>query len=108
MNKRKKVQLNMTMTDVLIQMSESNPGAISVMVQLLKKDENNFMFILSLDDMNIRGEQIWVGYKDYCKENIDTFIEAIKTRDKKMVDVINKECKRYIAVTSGGSWEHKE
>jgi hypothetical protein len=109
MENRKRIDSNMTTMDILMLISEGNPGAISVMMQILQKDKEDFglgfINLLDLDDMNIRGEQIWVGYKDHCGENIDTFIDAIKNRDKGMIDTINKSCsKRYTAVCHGASF----
>ena len=102
---RKKIELSMKTIDVLMIMSESNPGAISVMSQILEKEPVKGIYILlSLDDMNIRGSQIWIGYKDHCKENIETFIKKIDDRDSEMVTTINKyPVKNELAVTSGGS-----
>ena len=37
--------------------------------------------ILSLDDMNMRGSQIWVAYKDHCGQDIEKFIACIKERE---------------------------
>ncbi len=90
MERRKDIDLNMNMIDLLILMSEGNPGAASVLAQLAKR-EDGFIRILSLDDMNIRGSQIWVGYKDVCGSDIDKFIRAIKNRDTEMIDHINEK-----------------
>jgi hypothetical protein len=56
--------------------------------------------------MNIRGSQIWVGYKDFAHEDINVFKEALLKRDEEMVNMINDECASYgeIAVTHGGSY----
>ncbi len=66
--------------------------------------------------MNIRGSQIWVGYKDHCKQDIEAFKTAISQRDQAMVDTINSECfqpdldyegYKEKAVTSGASFTRK-
>jgi hypothetical protein len=88
---KEKISLNDTMTEVLVKMSEGNPGAITVLTQMLLEDHNNFMFILHMDNMNMRGASIWIGYKDHCKEDIKVFIEAVKNRDKDMINTINRE-----------------
>ena len=109
MKERQKIGIDMSVVDVMMLMSEGNPGAISVMAEILKKDPaNGLMYILDLDDMNIRGTQIWVGYKDYCNQNLDEFMKCVGDRDHKMVGVINAEGKlgnhEEIAVTSGASY----
>lgn len=47
-----------------------------------------YMNILALDDMNIRGEQIKYAY-EYCDNDITTFIQCIRARDKNMIDYVN-------------------
>lgn len=79
--------------EMIATMSEGNPGALSVLAQLAEDGEDNgFMKMLGLDDMNIRGQQIWVGYKDHCKEDLETFKQAIHVRDEDMVHTINQNC----------------
>jgi len=73
------------------------------------------MILLSLDDMNMRGSQIWVGYKGHCGEDIEKFVQCINDRDSNMVEVVNKECYHpeieydgydEKAVTNGASFDH--
>jgi hypothetical protein len=89
-------------------MAEGNPGAISVLASLLK-EENGIFLVLGLDDMNIRGTQIWIGYKDYCRSDIERFIECVLHRDKGMVETINKEklAGNHKAVTSGACYNRE-
>lgn len=94
-SERKKLGTGSMLDDVVI-MAEGNPGAVSVMAQIMgKQKELGYLTILCLDDMNIRGEQIWLGYKDFCSEVIEVFIEKIESRDEKMVDFINSYYERY-------------
>lgn len=109
MNKREKLELNNSGTEVIIKMAEGNPGGLSVLMQLMKKDSMAcFGVMLDLDDMNIRGTQIWIGFKDHCKSDIDEFFKAVRARDEGMVNTINEEGKlgnhSEIAVTSGASF----
>ena len=105
MKDRKPIQLTDTMMDTMVKMSEGNPGGLRVLLEVYSKDP---LMILGLDDMNIRGWQIWVGYKDFCKCDLDLFIEKIKERSGDMVDIINQEAIRggypVRAVTSGASF----
>jgi hypothetical protein len=54
--------------------------------------------------------QIWLGFKDYCNQNLDLYVKNIEARDSKMVKYINDYAKKGwvgnpapIAVTSGAS-----
>ena len=111
---RKSLSMDSTI-NLLVEMAEGNPGGLNVLASMLKENEDNLMCIMHLDDMNIRGSQIWVGYKDHCKEKMEDFIKCIKARDPEMIKTINNECyqpalaKDYEgydeeAVTSGASW----
>ncbi len=89
-------KINGMMTDpmaMLVTMSEGNPGAASVLAMLMEDSpETGFMKVLGLDDMNVRGPQIWVGFKDHCKQDLETFKTAISSRDEDMVQTINENC----------------
>ncbi len=90
---REPIDLMASTGSALIQMSEGNPGAITVLMELIGRDDPSaLMTILNLDDMNMRGSQIWVGYKDYCGEDIEKFAQCINDRDSDMVAVVNSEC----------------
>lgn len=90
---RQKIELTMDTMDTIRIMSEGNPGAISVIMKLMENDPDKGIFkILDLDDMNIRGSQIWVGYKDHCGQDLEKFKQAIHDRDPEMVRTINREC----------------
>lgn len=86
---RRKIDL----TDWATCMSEGNPGALTVLIALMKRDSTGagLMEILSLDDMNIRGAQIWIAYKDHCKGDIELLAQKIKERDKNMIATVNRE-----------------
>jgi len=73
-----RIQLTDSTMDVVMKMGEGNPGAITVIMSLLKDaakiDPDNWMpglgEILSLDSLGIYGSKIWMFYKDVCKENL--------------------------------------
>ena len=105
---REELDLNNSVLDILMTMSEGNPGAANVLMELMNNYSAGFMLILNLDDMNIRGPQIWVAYKDHCNCDIDMFCERIKKRDSTIVDAVNAEMKldpsfEWLAVTHGAS-----
>ena len=72
----------------LMKMAEGNPGAISVLYDLMPK-EHAVICLLHLDDMNIRGSKIWIGYKDFCNSDIDLFYTLIMDCDEKMQKFIS-------------------
>ena len=73
-----KIQLTDSLQEVVFKMSEGNPGAISILMQLLNNPQvcepaNPFMVILTLDSYEIYGSNIWIMYKDLCGEDIEIF-----------------------------------
>lgn len=108
---RPKVELEDTMFDVIYKISEGVPGAIVGITQLMQADEAGFMLLLGLDDMNIRGSQVWEAYKYLYNEDGKKFAEAVKNRDKNMVDFINQEMASVDgekAVTGGASFDRSK
>jgi hypothetical protein len=103
---RPPISLSDTGFDMAVKMSEGNPGALSVITKVLQNDPEMGIFdLLNLDDMNIRGSQIWVAYKDHCGEDLEQFLDKTRSRDAAMVETVNRECGSYSekAVTAGGS-----
>jgi hypothetical protein len=103
---RKKIDLSMSLQDIIVLMAEGNPGGLTTLIKLVKlKGDDAFLSLLALDDMNIRGSQIWVGYKDFAGEDINEFHEAIHHRQQEMIVKINSVCVEETAVIGGASWE---
>lgn len=75
-----RLKLEDTVANIILKMSEGNPGALRVLMKMLRK-EDGIIYVFTLDDMGIYGSQIWVGYKDHCGQDIDKFIESIKKRE---------------------------
>jgi hypothetical protein len=78
------INLNDTMMDVALKMSEGNPGAVTVVIQLLssKHDPDSwcggFGNLMSLDTHGIYGSNIWVLYKDVCAQNILNVVTVLR------------------------------
>lgn len=83
---KQRIELTDTVQSTLIKMSEGNPGAISVLLQLYQKGgaidpDNAFKGLgplLSLDTVGIYGSDIWILYKDICRENIEATIGLLR------------------------------
>jgi len=111
MEERKEINLHDNFQELLMKMSEGNPGGLSVLMQIAKEfskcPEDAFIHMMLLDDMNIRGSQIWMGYKDYCGSDIKKFIQCIKEKNQGMINKINEESRKsgipWVAVEAGAS-----
>lgn len=88
---REPLNLEMPVLDFLLTMAEGNPGAVMVLVKLLEIP-GGFMLVLNLDDMNIRGTQIWVAYKAHCHESLEELKDCLMDPEKRpeLVKTINE------------------
>jgi hypothetical protein len=79
-----RIQLHHSMQEALFKMSEGNPGALTVMIKILQeapnidKLDNGFSTIIGFDLLGLYGSEIWMFYKDVCKESIVHTIAAIR------------------------------
>ena len=73
-----RIQESDTTTEALFKMAEGNPGAAKVLVGFLQRQGNmGIIHLAKLDDNEIYGTDIWVLWKDICKEDADTFDNMI-------------------------------
>lgn len=79
-------------SELLAFISEGNPGALNVMMQMRESFGygETMMQVLHIDDMNIRGCQIWVAYKDGCASDVTVLRDKILSRDQELVDIVNE------------------
>lgn len=106
MSNRKSINVSDSFQDIAVKLADGNAGALSVVMQVMKADPlDGFAVILHLDDMNMRGSQIWAGYSYHCGQDIDKFVAAVKARDADMVEAVNGVCTgAERATVSGGSY----
>ena len=77
---------NDTFANIIIKLSEGNPGAISVIMQMKISagtiDPQNFMgslgSIFFLDSLCIYGSRIWMLYKDVCEQDIKLVVAMLR------------------------------
>jgi len=109
---REKLGLKMSIEDIVLTMSEGNSGAYSLIKKSIFENEYRLIDLLMLDDMNIRGSQIWLGYKDYCRGDADLFWQCVRDKDLDMIEAINisnaKQGRNEKAVRTGASNKNNE
>ncbi len=81
-----RINLDDTLIDIIVKMADGNPGAASVMGELMRDghliDPDN-MFggmscIMRLDSLGIYGPNIWILYKDVCGESIFNLVALLR------------------------------
>lgn len=81
-----RIELGDSPQDAVVKMSDGNPGAINVMMSIILKggaiDPKAFLgglgVILSLDTHGIYGPDIWILFKDVCKQNIGHMLGVLR------------------------------
>jgi hypothetical protein len=84
-----RITLKMSTMDLLMELSEGNPGALTAMLTLMNDAPmidpqawaGELQPLLSLDAHAIYGSQIWVLYKDVCGQsslNVLTLLRAVQ------------------------------
>ncbi len=114
-----RINISMTVKQAMTALGAGNPGALGVLGQLIQGQDAfsgepsnhpiSYPRLLDLDDMNIYGPMIWIGFKDHCKQDLGEFAKCLQARDPAMVKTINDEIQLdprmggYRAVIGGGS-----
>lgn len=103
MSEQERIEHTDTVQDVAVKMSNGNPDALSVAVHLIHSGD--ILSLLDADDMNLRGENLWIAYKDHCGEDISLLSEKLRARDADMVATVNAQHSpdALLAQTHGGS-----
>lgn len=70
--RNEKITGNMSIMDMIMVMSEGNPGALNVIMGMMS-DPRSMIDILLLDSLDIRGSKIWMLYSDCCEQNKKKF-----------------------------------
>lgn len=90
MNKNPRLTLEDSTMDAIVKMSDGNPGAVTVIGQLLTMEPaDGLIALLHLDDMQLYGSDIWVAYKDVCGQDIKLFYQRVCKRTG-LVDEVTK------------------
>ena len=72
-----------SMESRIIELAKGNPGAFTVLVELILI---NPLLLEILEELDIRGPQIWVAFKDWAKKDMNKLSEGIMNRDPEMIE----------------------
>lgn len=78
MNENIRIELDDSPRDMIMKMSDGNPGALSVMMMLLRNEKvidpmdwaGPIGPLINMDSHGIYGSRIWMLYKDVCEEDL--------------------------------------
>ena len=63
--------MNKELLDKMISLSEGVPGAVTVLAQLYGEDMDGLVYIIDLEEQDIKGSNIWIAYKDVYDYDIN-------------------------------------
>lgn len=94
MNNNTRITLTDDMRTILVKMCDGNPGALNVLITLVKESEKidldaafgPYTHLLNLDSAGIYGPSIWVLFKDTCGQNIVNFVAVIRAWQLGIID----------------------
>ena len=81
-----RVELDDSLLHALTKMSEGNPGALRVLLELMDTvpqiDPDSalggLLYVLRLDDLKLYGSAIWMLYKDVCGEDVAGMVALLR------------------------------
>jgi hypothetical protein len=85
-NMKTKIEMTDSLEDMMFKMSEGNPGALNVCLQMLQDGEQidpdsamgGLGAILSLDTLRLYGSKIWMLYKDVCEQDLSKMLAVLR------------------------------
>lgn len=78
-----RITIDSTVLEAATALAEGNPGAASVIGKVLENSEFGLIDLAHLDDDDIYGADIWIGYKDVCKQDLGNFLEMARNHTLK-------------------------
>lgn len=95
---KKRITADMSIEDMVVTMSEGNPGALTCMVNMLNYNPMAHLDILFFDTMEIYGSKIYMLWNDCCGRDMDKFNKTIqyiregKVSKEKVHENLNRVC----------------
>ena len=86
---RVKLSATADWNEVLDTTSEVHYGSTDALLQIILRAPSPLDKIIDLDDMNMRGRQIWHAWHDDCGQDMNAFVQQVADGDPVLVDAVN-------------------
>lgn len=73
----------------LAALSQGNPGAATVLVQLAK--QGKLETIDKLERAGVQGSGFWILYKDICREDINILVDIVSDKSEEELLKLSKD-----------------
>jgi len=89
---RTNITLSSPVTMAMI-LADGNPGALTMLLTYAGSTDpmDAMMTMLHMDDLNMRGDQIWSAFK-FADRSTEKMVELMQKRDPEMIEAVNREC----------------
>jgi hypothetical protein len=74
-----------TINDVIFELSEGHPAAASVLAELLRDQVSGLFACMDIDDLNLRGADIWFAYHEMCSGSLAEFCGRLAAHDESLL-----------------------
>ncbi len=92
-----KIKLNDDINDIIVKLSDGNPGAMSMLFGIIKHKEDDFVDLLSIfltiDKMGLYGSHLYMLWNDCCNRDTEKTIQVIYAYQKGLIkesDIIER------------------
>lgn len=93
-NVQDRIQLNDTIMDIAMKLSDGNPGAIHVILEIVREADSidpdlvlgYVGYLMMLDTNRCYGSDIWIFYNDICHQNISTMLALQRACQLGLID----------------------
>lgn len=73
-----KLSPNDSTMDLMLKMSEGNPGALMLCTELFKLGTPGVVALINLDDIGLYGDRLYMLWNDCCDRDADKVIKVIE------------------------------
>jgi len=70
-----------TTMDLMLKMSEGNPGALMACMELFKLGTPGVVALINLDDIGLYGEKLYMLWNDCCGRDAEKVVKVVKARN---------------------------
>lgn len=67
--------------DLMVKMSEGNPGALMFCMELFKMGSRGVATLINLDDIGLYGDRLYMLWNDCCGRSAEKAIKVVKARN---------------------------
>lgn len=77
-----KIKINDSVQDIVLKMSEGNPGALTTCFEIIKAKNNDIVqsipIFLTLDNMKLYGSHLYMLWNDCCNRDIKEVLNVVE------------------------------